>query len=101
MGSRMRLRSLWVLLVAGCHLWLTSFTFANPPDPEWTDGVSDEGDYDDIVLAVMAMTAIVPTPPVPIDRVQPVVFREPCDEPSAGRADPPADQRQIRAPPAS
>jgi hypothetical protein len=48
------------VLIVGAHLSLTSFTFANPPDPDWAHGLLDEGNYDDIVLAVMAMTAFVP-----------------------------------------
>jgi hypothetical protein len=53
------------LLLLAVHLWLPLFAYADPPDEDWgIPSVFDDADSDDIVLAVMAMTAIVEPLPV-------------------------------------
>ena len=64
MPSVCRLPFLVTLLVLATHLWLTPFAFANPPDSIETGGLFDEGDFDDIVLVVMAMHGLVDTRPL-------------------------------------
>ena len=72
MTSARRRRATRIGRAVGAHLWLTSLAFATPPDPAWLPGLFDDGDYDDIVLAIMAMTAVVPALPDPAETVLPV-----------------------------
>src|SRR2546425_12496890 len=86
-------------------LLLTSLAYASPPDPTWVGGFWDDGDFDDVVIAVGSAVAIptwktVDQPPTPI--VLAVVREEPTPaEPYDGslhpapRSPPP---RQTRSP---
>ena len=60
MNTRRRGTAAWVVLIVGAHLSLPSFTFANPPDPDWAHALFDEGNDDGIVLAAMADDAARP-----------------------------------------
>ena len=99
MPSVCRLPFLVTLLVLGTHLWLTPFAFANPPDSIETGGLFDEGDFDDIVLVVMAMHGLVDTRPM-FEGVHEVVvsFAQPAELPPPLPA--PIRALGIRAPPA-
>jgi hypothetical protein len=56
---------LYVTLLLGAHVALPPFTFADPPEPPWLTGISDDADADDVGPVEMAMTALVETRPVP------------------------------------
>jgi len=98
MPSVCRLPLFVTLLVLGTHLWLASFAFANPPDSIETGGLFDEGDFDDIVLVVMAMHGLVDTRPLFEGVYEAVVSFTQSVEPAPP---PPAPARAlgIRAPP--
>lgn len=56
------------LLVVGVALALTSLAYASPPDPTWVGGFWDDGDFDDVVLAIVsasAIPALMPVGPLP------------------------------------
>jgi hypothetical protein len=53
------------LLLVGVALALTSLAYASPPDPTWVGGFWDDGDFDDVVIAITSATAI---PLTPVDR---------------------------------
>ncbi len=59
-----RFRPFFALLLLSAHVWLAPFAYADPPDPLWMGGTFDDGDADDVVLLVMAMTSTVETPAV-------------------------------------
>jgi hypothetical protein len=97
--SQGALSHLVALLVLGAHLWLPAFVFASPPDPiDTTGGYFDDGDYDDVVLLVMAMHAVVrPTlsvepPPTTASTSDPLVH-------PMGPSFDPGRPHSIRAPP--
>ena len=92
------IRSLLALLVLGVHLWLAPFAFADPPDPIEMGGIFDDGDADDIVLAVMALHGVVDTAPPIEDPPQPVVLLDVVLALPVSRSTPPR-RAEIRAPP--
>jgi hypothetical protein len=94
-----RARSWVALIVLATHAWLAPFAFANPPDSLATGGVFDGGDFDDIVLVVMAMHGLVDTQPVFNGAPVGAVFRTQAVEP-APPPTVPARALEIRAPPA-
>jgi hypothetical protein len=89
------------LLLLTVHLWLPPFAYADPPDEAWgVLGLFDNADSDDIVLAVMAMTAIVDSRPILEVTIEPAFEAVPVAEPAVG----PATTRRslpIRAPPSA
>jgi hypothetical protein len=87
------------LLVLGAHLWLPAFVFASPPDPiDTTGGYFDDGDYDDVVLLVMAMHAVV-RPTLSVEPPPTTVFTtDPLVHPMGPSFDP-GRPHSIRAPP--
>jgi hypothetical protein len=95
-----RLRLLILAAALGSHVLLSAVVFASPPDPVGQSGVFDDGDNDDVVLLVMAMAAVVPSPPPDAGPIHPIVSllvpRDPGLSPAV-----PLYARQIRAPPAS
>jgi hypothetical protein len=100
MTSR-RVRLLLVLFLLAGHLWLPPFAYADPPDDDWgIPSVFDDADSDDIVLVVMAMTAIVESPPVLEVTIEPVVEVVPAVDPAVGSATP-RRSLPIRAPPSA
>ena len=42
---------------------LVSLAYASPPNPLWQSGIYDDADLDDVVIEVIALTAI-PAPPL-------------------------------------
>src|SRR5262245_55939587 len=94
-----RARSCVALIVLATLMSLAPFAFANPPDSLAMGGVFDGGDFDDIVLVVMAMHGLVDTQPVfdgvAVDAVSLAQAVEPAPPPSV-----PARALGIRAPPA-
>ena len=95
------LRALVALLALGAHLWLPALAFASPPDPiDTTSGYFDDDDFDDIVLTVMAMHAVVE----PAPRLEPLPTPVHATEPRVHPMGPPVDPARppsIRAPPAT
>jgi hypothetical protein len=64
--------ALAAIVVAGVCL-----AHASPPDPTWIPGLYDDADYDDVVLALLALDAFVVTitaSPAPTSVVEPVVL---------------------------
>ena len=53
----MTMQRLLVVLLAGAMLVLTPAAHASPPDQTWIPGLYDNADYDDAVLAVVAIIA--------------------------------------------
>jgi len=59
-------RLLTLLLLAGM-VSLVALAYASPPDPLWESGIYDDADLDDVVLDVVALTAIPPPGVVLLD----------------------------------
>jgi hypothetical protein len=53
---------LLVLMLAGAMVALTPAALASPPDEPWLGGLYDNGDHDDVILAVMASIAFLQVP---------------------------------------
>jgi len=51
----MRRRGWLVLLLVMGFMGLRAMAAASPPDPLWLPGVYDDADFDDVVLAVLAL----------------------------------------------
>jgi hypothetical protein len=94
-------RCLLVALLASALTVLLPLAHAAPPDPTWTGGLYDDGDYDDVVLAVTSAAGVaevgpltlVAPPPVPVGVVVPAAPGDPVVVPLSAS--------QIRAPPSS
>ncbi|PYM22282.1 MAG: hypothetical protein DMD80_28875 [Candidatus Rokuibacteriota bacterium] len=74
------IRPVVAMVLITIALLLTSLAYASPPDPTWVGGFWDDGDFDDVVIAVGSAVAIptwktVDQPPTPI--VLAVVREEP------------------------
>jgi hypothetical protein len=95
-----RLRLLITVALLGTHALLSALVFASPPDPLAETGIFDDADGDDVVLQVMAMTAVVPPPPPDGGPIHTVVGLVPSHDPDSSPAVP-LHARPIRAPPAS
>jgi hypothetical protein len=95
-----RLRLLITAALLGTHVLLSALVLASPPDPLAETGIFDDEDGDDVVLQVMAMTALVPPPPPDGGPIHAVVWLVPSHDPVSSRAVP-LHTRPIRAPPAS
>jgi hypothetical protein len=85
----------------GLLLFLPALADATPPDPTWIGGLSDEADYDDVIILVNAA----PSPP-PTESVHsldlhwtPVWVIPALDEPLPSPATPPSPL--ARGPPLS
>jgi hypothetical protein len=46
------LRAFLVLTLLPVVVGLVSLAYARPPDPTWISGIYDDGDYDDVVIAI-------------------------------------------------
>ena len=68
---------LLVLVIAG----MAPLTYAAPPDPSWLGGYWDDDDFDDVVILLDGMAAVVPSltvvPAPPIEIVAVVECHEP------------------------
>ena len=74
------IRPVVAMVLITIALLLTSLAYASPPDPTWVGGFWDDGDFDDVVIAIGSAVAIptwktVDQPPTPI--VLAVVREEP------------------------
>ena len=86
---------LLVLVIVGMAL----LTYATPPDPTWLGGYWDDDDFDDVVILLDGMAAVVPSltvdPAPSIEVVAVVECHEPLlagisvDESASPRAPPP------------
>ena len=95
-----RLRLLITAALLSTHVLLSAVVFASPPDPVGESGIFDADDADDVVLQVMAMSAVVPGRPVDAGPIHPVVWLGSTHDLVRSPAVP-LYARQIRAPPAS
>jgi len=95
-----RLRLLITAALLSTHVLLSAMVFASPPDPLGETGMFDDDDADDVVLQVMAMAAVVPSPPPDGGPLHAVVWLVVSHDPVSSPAVP-FLARQIRAPPAS
>jgi hypothetical protein len=95
-----RLRLLITAALLSTHVLLSAVVFASPPDPVGESGIFDADDADDVVLQVMAMSAVVPERPVAGGPIHPVVWLGSTHDLVRSPAVP-LYARQIRAPPAS
>jgi hypothetical protein len=93
-----RLRLLITLALLSTHVLLSALVFASPPDPLAETGIFDDADGDDVVLQVMAMTAVVPPPPPDGGPIHAVVWLVPSQDHVSSPAVP-LHACQIRAPP--
>jgi hypothetical protein len=53
----MRYRLSLAMVLFAAVVVLPALAHASPPDPSWVAGFWDDADYDDVVLAVIGMTA--------------------------------------------
>ena len=89
------------LLLLAAHLWLPLFAYSDPPDEAWgIPSVFDDADSDDIVLVVMAMTAIIEPAPVLDVPIGPAFDAVSVVEPAVG-PDTTGRSLPIRAPPSA
>jgi hypothetical protein len=65
---------------------LTSLCYASPPDPTWIAGLYDDADQDEVVLEVLAITAV-PAAAAPLSSMAPAAAEPPW---ATGRAVPSA-----------
>jgi len=87
------------LLVSCALATLTPLAHASPPDPVWNTGLYDAEDYDDVILAIIALQTLAPEGPTLGSPLSPVAVIVPA----ARTAIPgPSDVRiaRPRAPPA-
>jgi hypothetical protein len=66
-----------VLALVVALFTLTSLCYASPPDPTWIAGLYDDGDQDEVVLEVLATTAIPPTAAAPPSSLAPAAGETP------------------------
>jgi hypothetical protein len=88
-----------IVLFSVCALIaLVPLAFATPPDPAWISGYWDDGDFDDVVIAVYGAAAVVGdlSPAFGAPGWTPLVVRPPAS--SLAKA--PVSAGLIRAPPA-
>jgi hypothetical protein len=52
------MRPIVAMVLITIALLLTSLAYASPPDPTWVGGFWDEGDFDDVVIAVTSAMAL-------------------------------------------
>jgi hypothetical protein len=52
------IRPVVAMVLIPIALLLTSLAYASPPDPTWVGGFWDDGDFDDVVIAVGSAVAI-------------------------------------------
>jgi hypothetical protein len=88
-----------LLLVLGLG-GLRSLAAATPPDPVWLPGIYDDGDYDDVVLAVLSLDGFQGDAPAVLGPPTALVVRVAAPRLIAPRPVPRSFQ-ESRAPPAS
>jgi hypothetical protein len=91
---------LLAILLAGLLVALVPLAHASPPDETWIAGLYDDGDYDDVVLA-LADAISLPTP-TPMTGGAPTDPPEPTASATSTRPDLAVRARPLdRAPPAA
>jgi hypothetical protein len=96
---RERLTRLLALWVVGGLLATLPLCHASPPDPAWIAGLWDDGDHDDVVIAVLGTFAVVDDPAPPGPPAPPAPRRSPPSVVSEVPARPSSDTQSGRAPP--
>ena len=66
---------------------LTSLCYASPPDPTWIAGLYDDADQDEVVVEVLAITAVPAPAAAPLSSMAPAAAEIPW---ATGRAVPSA-----------
>jgi hypothetical protein len=66
---------------------LTALCYASPPDPTWIAGLYDDADQDEVVLEVLAITAVPAAAAAPLSSMAPAAAETPW---ATGRAVPSA-----------
>ncbi len=92
---------LLVVLLTSALTVLLPLAHASPPDPTWTGGLYDDGDYDDVVLAVTSAAGVAEVGPLALVAPPTVVVGV---TPRVLPGEPvvvPLPASQIRAPPSS
>jgi hypothetical protein len=88
------------MLLAGLLVGLVPLAHASPPDETWISGLYDNGDYDDVVLALVDATSLPAPAPLPV--ASPTESPEPTASDASTRPDLPVRTRPLgRAPPAA
>ena len=77
LGVARSLRACGIVALAAIAIASVCLAHASPPDPTWIPGLYDDADYDDVVLALLAIDGFVVTitvSPEPTRVVEPVVI---------------------------
>src|SRR5713101_2445262 len=86
-----------VLLLVVVVIAVVGLANASPPDPTWIGGFYDDGDYDDAVLALLAIDGLTSEPLIAIEPAEVV---QPLHSPALPLApSPPVEVGHSRSPP--
>lgn len=94
-------RNLLVVLLTGALTLLLPLAHAAPPDPTWTGGLYDDGDYDDVVLAVTSAAGVADVGPLIVVGLPTVAVGVVLLAPPGDPVVVPLPASSIRAPPFS
>src|SRR5262245_25639239 len=80
---------------------LRPLAHASPPDPTYVPGISDDADYDDVVLLALSTVAALDGVPPLLVRIGPLIVEVLSHGPSSPRAAPELGSALTRGPPAA
>jgi len=66
--KRHQLRRLVALLLVSGLVTIVPLAHGSPPDPTWVAGLYDDGDHDDVVLAITTASALPPMDAIGVSR---------------------------------
>jgi hypothetical protein len=69
------MKRLLIVLLLLAPVALPGLAHASPPDPTWIQGVYDDDDGDSVVTLIASGTGHLPTPPVDLSLVAPLIAR--------------------------
>jgi len=66
--KRHQVRRLVILLLVSSLFAIVPLAHGSPPDPTWVAGLYDNGDHDDVVLAITSASALPATDAIAVSR---------------------------------
>jgi hypothetical protein len=80
--KRHSVRRLLSLLVVSGFVTIVPLAHGSPPDPTWVAGLYDDGDHDDVVLAITTASALPSVEPTAVSRATLSILRAVLFEPA-------------------
>jgi hypothetical protein len=87
------------MVVMAAFVSLTPMAYASPPDPGYIAGFWDDGDYDDVVILVAALSSITESRAPSVPWLELVVLTTVCPVNDQLLSSGPLSSRSSRAPP--